>query len=68
MRSAKAPTISAGVMQAKVIWKHDEDELGDDHAGGEGLDDGGRRHAGQERLARSRRRSCCTGRRVKARL
>ena len=21
MRSAKAPTISAGVMQAKVIWK-----------------------------------------------
>ena len=37
MRSAKAPTISAGVMQAKVIWKHDEDQFGNDDALREGL-------------------------------
>ena len=29
MRSAKAPAISAGVMMAKVIWKHDEDRFRD---------------------------------------
>ena len=29
MRSTIAPMISAGVMMAKVIWKHDEDELRD---------------------------------------
>ena len=29
MRSAKAPQISAGVMMAKVIWKHHEHRFGD---------------------------------------
>ena len=29
MRSANAPAISAGVMMANVIWKHDEDGFGD---------------------------------------
>ena len=45
MRSAKAPTISAGVMIAKVIWKVDEHALRESpqtrlsvrHAGEQGL-------------------------------
>ena len=36
MRSAKAPTISAGVIIAKVIWKHDVDVFRDDDAVREG--------------------------------
>ena len=29
MRSAKAPQMSAGVMMAKVIWKHMNTDFGD---------------------------------------
>ena len=51
MRSAKAPTISAGVMAAKVIWKHDEDVFRKDDAVGEGRRRGVRGDAGEEHLA-----------------
>ena len=38
MRSATAPTISAGVMAGEGHLEADVDVLGDDHAVGEGLD------------------------------
>ena len=47
MRSAKAPTISAGVMMAKVIWKVMNTDSG--MVPGEGV----HRHAGQERLVQA---------------
>ena len=50
MRSANAPTISAGVMAAKVIWKQDEHQFRNDDALGEGLDDRVDVDAGQEHL------------------
>ena len=56
MRSAIAPTISAGVMHGERHLEADVDVFGDDDAVGEGLDGRVRRDAGQERLARSRRR------------
>ena len=50
MRSAKAPTISAGVMQAKVIWKQMKTIFGDDDAVGEGRRRRCRRDAREEHL------------------
>ena len=50
-RSAKPPTISAGVMQAKVIWKHDVGIFRDVDVVREGRREGGRVDALQEHLA-----------------
>ena len=50
MRSAIAPTMSAGVMAGEGHLEADVDVLGDDHAIGEGLDVRLRRDAGQEGL------------------
>ena len=50
-RSANAPTISAGVMQAKVIWKHDEGKFGNVDVVREGRGERRAVDAHQERLA-----------------
>ena len=55
MRSAMAPTISAGVMAAKVIWKMTKVSSGMTTPSREGLDDRSGCDAREEQLARSRR-------------
>ncbi len=55
MRSAKAPTMSAGVIAAKVSWKARKTNFGNRHALGEGVGGGLVGDAGEERLSRSRR-------------